>query len=181
MIRRRAVLASLPTLLAACEGGPVDSIVIPAGVFQGASDPLFQSAEIAFHLLVARPQALAGAPANAAYALLMYEIATVEAGSGRLSDRWPARLLREARPALRAASGLASEATAQQVVDALWAASQALRRGNEEAARAALSPPVATDAALARDRLQRLAVPTQVGRALRELRLALQREGDPSR
>ncbi len=181
MIPRRVVLAFLPPLVVGCEGGSVEVIVIPAGVFQGAAHPLFQSTEIAFHLLVARAQELAGNAANAAYALLMYEIATVEAGAGRLADQWPGRLMREARSALRAASGLASEATAQQTVDALWAATQALRRGDEQGARAALSPPVAPDADIARQRLQRLSVPGQVVRALRELRLALERESGPQR
>lgn len=181
MIRRRVVLAA-PALavLAACGSEPVESIVIPPGVFQGAADPLFQAAENAFHLLVARPHALIDQPANTAYALLMYEIATVEASSGRMADQWPGRLLREARPNLRAAAAIASEATAQAVVDALWAATQALRRGDEAAARAALAPPVSVDPVATRDRLQRFEVPRQVVRPLRELRLALEREaGSP--
>lgn len=181
MIGRRALLLVGPfAALTACEGERVESIIIPPGVFQGAADPLFQSAQNAFHLLVARPHALIDQPANAAYALLMYEIATVEASSGRLADRWPGRLLREARPNLRAAAAIASEATAQAVVDALWAATQALRRGDEGAARAALAPPVSLDPSVTRERLQRFEVPRQVVRPLRELRLALEREaGSP--
>jgi len=112
---------------------------------------------------------------------LTYEIATVEASAGRLADRWPGRLLREARPNLRAAAALASEAAAQRVVDALWAATQALRREDEAAARAALSPPVSLDTVATREALQRLAVPRQVARPLRELRLALERESGPPR
>ncbi len=158
----------------------MESIVIPPGVFQGAADPLFQSAQNAFHLLVARPHALIDQPANAAYALLMYEIATVEASSGRLADRWPGRLLREARPNLRAAAAIASDAAAQLVVESLWAATQALRRGDEAAARAALAPPVSLDPTVTRERLQRFEVPRQVVRPLRELRLALERDaGQP--
>ncbi len=181
MIERRVVLVTAAlAALAACGEEPVETIVIPAGVFQGAADPLIQSAENAFHLLVARPHALLDQPANAAYALLMYEIATIEASSGRLADRWPGRLLREARPNLRAAAAIASEASAQMVVEALWAATRALRQGEEAQARAALGPPVSLDPTVTRDRLQRFEVPRQVVRPLRELRLALEREaGSP--
>lgn len=159
----------------------MEHVQIPPGALPGAGNPLWQAAETAHYLLVARPAALAGRPADAAYALLLYEIATVEAASGRLADSWPGRLMREARPAVRAAAGLAAEATAQQVVDALWVAVQALRRGDEPAARAALAPPVALRPEIARDRLDRYALPNQGVRALRELKAALDREAGPPR
>lgn len=179
MIPRRIALAG-GLALAACDGGPVETVQIPPGALSGTSDTLFQASETAHHMLVARPDQLIDQPANAAYALLLYEIATVEASSGRLSDQWPGRLMREARPAVRAAAGLASEATAQQVVDALWASSQALRRNDEPGARAALVPPAALQTEIARDRLQRYTLPSQGVRALRELRLALEREAGPT-
>lgn len=158
----------------------METVQIPPGALPGTGETLFQASETAHHMLVARPDQLIDQPANAAYALLLYEIATVEASSGRLSDQWPGRLMREARPAVRAAAGLASEATAQQVVDALWAASQALRRNDEPGGRAALVPPAALQTEIARDRLQRYTLPSQGVRALRELRLALEREAGPT-
>lgn len=178
MIRRRIALTGA-LLLAACDGGPVETVQIPPGALPGTGQALHQAAETAHQMLVARPGQIIDQPANAAYALLLYEIATVEASSGQLSDQWPGRLMREARPVVRAAAGLASEATAQQVVDALWAASQALRRNDEPGARAALVPPVALQTEIARDRLQRYTLPSQGVRALRELRQALDRAAGP--
>jgi hypothetical protein len=180
MIRRRIALIGA-LALAACDGGPVETVQIPPGALPGAGHALYQAAETAHDMLVARPGQIIDQPANAAYALLLYEIATVEASSGQLPDHWPGRLMREARPVVRAAAGLASEATAQQVVDALWAASQALRRQDERSARAALAPPVALQTEIARDRLQRYSLPSQGVRALRELRLALDRTAGPPR
>jgi hypothetical protein len=175
MIARRIVLLGA-LALAACDGGPVETVQIPPGALPGTAEPLFQATETAYHMLVERPQDLADQPANAAQALLLYEIATVEASSGGLSDQWAGRLMREARPVVRAAAGLASEATAQQVVDALWAAAQALRRGDEPGARAALVPPAALQPDIARDRLQRYTLPSQGVRALRELQRAVTQE-----
>lgn len=153
----------------------METVQVPPGALPGTSETLFQASETAHHMLVARPDQLMDQPANAAYALMLYEIATVEA-SGRLSDQWPGRLMREARPVVRAAAGLASEATAQQMVDALWAASQALRRNDEPGARMALVPPAALQTEIARDRLQRYTLPSQGVRALRELQNTLMRD-----
>jgi hypothetical protein len=175
MIPRRIVLLGA-LALAACDGGPVETVQSPPGALSGTSETLFQASETAHHMLVARPDQLVDQPANAAYALLLYEIATVEASSGRLADQWPGRLMREARPVVRAAAGLASEATAQQVVDALWATVQALRRNDEPGARAALVPPAALQTEIARDRLQRYTLPSQGVRALRELQNTLMRD-----
>ena len=174
MIPRRIALIGV-IALAACDGGSVETVHIPPGALQGTSEPLYQTSETAHHMLVARPDQLIDQPANAAYALMLYEIATVEA-SGRLSDQWPGRLMREARPVVRAAAGLASEATAQQAVDALWATVQALRRNDEPGARAALVPPAALQTEIARDRLQRYTLPSQGVRALRELQQAIMHE-----
>lgn len=174
MILRRIALAGA-LALAACDGGPMETVQVPPGALPGTGETLFLASETAHHMLVARPDQLIDEPANAAYALLLYEIATVEAAAGRLSDPWPGRLMREARPVVRAAAGIASEATAQQVVDALWAVSQALRRNDEPGARVALVP-VALRTEIARDRLQRYALPSQGVRALRALQTALRRD-----
>lgn len=152
----------------------METVQIPPGALLGTGDPLAQAAETAHDMLVARPGSLRDEPANAAYALMLYEIAAV--ASARLQDQWPGRLMREARPVVRAAAGLASEATAQQVVDALWAAAQALRRGDETAARAALVAPAALRTELARDNLQAYTLPSQGVRALRELQRAMMRD-----
>ncbi|WP_439577878.1 hypothetical protein [Elioraea sp.] len=175
MIARRIILLGA-IALAACDGGPVETVQIPPGALPGTGEALAQASETAHHMLVARPDQLADQPANAAYALMLYEIATVEAAAGRLADQWPGRLMREARPVVRAAAGFASEATAQQVVDALWAVLQALRRNDEPGARAALVPPAALQTEIARDRLQRYTLPSQGVRALRALQQAVMQD-----
>ena len=95
MIARRIVLAGA-LALAACDGGPVESIQIPPGALPGTGESIAQATEGAYDMLVARPDTLRDQPANAAYALMLYEIATVEAASGRLQDQWPGKLMREA-------------------------------------------------------------------------------------
>jgi hypothetical protein len=183
-MRRRLLLACAALApLAACDGGlAVENVVLPVGALRGTGDPLWQATELASFPLAMRPQDLAGKPADAAMAVLFYEFAAAEAGNGRLSDQYPARLMREGRPHLRAAAGILGEAEPQRVIDALWAAAEALRRGDEAAARAAFSQPVFRQPPEApREALGRLAVPQQAVRGLRELRAHLERERGPMR
>jgi hypothetical protein len=184
VLRRRSLLAGLACApLAACDGGlAVENVVLPVGAVRGAGDGFAQAVERAAFALAMRPQDLAGKPADAAIAVLFYEYAAAEAGNGRLSDQNPARLMREGRPHLRAAAGILGEAEPQRVIDALWAAAEALRRGDEAAARAAFSQPVFRQPPeVPRDALARLAVPQQAVRGLRELSALLERERGPAR
>jgi len=179
--RRGALAAAL--LLAACDGGmKVENVILPVGAVRGAGDPFAQAVEMASFQLAMRPDQLAGRPADAAVAVMFYEFAAAEAGNGRLVDQHPARLMREGRPHLRAAAGILGEAEPQAVIDALWAAAEALRRGDEAAARTAFAAPVFRGPAeVQRQALDRLAVPSQAVRGLRELRAHLERERGPMR
>jgi hypothetical protein len=181
-VRRRGVLLAA-LALAACDGGmKVENVTLPAGALRGTGDPLWQAVELAAFALAMRPQDLAGKPADAAASVMLYEYAAAEAGNGRLADQNPARLMREGRPHLRAAAGIAGEAEPQAVIEALWAVSEALRRGDEAAARGAFSAPVFRRPPEApREALARLAVPPQAVRGLRALREALERERNPLR
>jgi hypothetical protein len=160
----------------------VENVVLPVGAVRGTGDVFAQATERASFALAMRPQDLAGKPAEAAMAVLFYEYAAAEAGNGRLSDQYPARLMREGRPHLRAAAGILGEAEPQRVIDALWDAAEALRRGDETAARAAFGRDVFRQPPeVPRDSLSRLAVPQQAVRGLRELAAHLERERGPAR
>jgi hypothetical protein len=183
-VKRRLLLAGAASaVLAACDGGlAVENVVLPVGAVRGAGDAFAQATELASFALAMRPQDLAGKPAEAAMAVLFYEYAAAEAGNGRLSDQNPARLMREGRPHLRAAAGILGEAEPQRVIDALWAAAEALRRGDAAAAQAAFSQPVFRQPPeVPRDGLSRLVVPQQAVRGLRELTAHLERERGPTR
>lgn len=181
MTRRGALAAALA--LAACDGGMrVENVVLPVGAVRGTGDPLWHAMEQASFSLALRPDTLAGRPADAAVAVMFYEFAAAEAGNGRLADQYPSRLMREGRPHLRAAAGILGEAEPQRVIDALWAAAEALRRGDEAAIHAAFSAPVFRQPPeLPRQALSRLAVPPQAVRGLRELRAHFEREAGPQR
>ncbi|QXM25212.1 hypothetical protein KO353_02890 [Elioraea tepida] len=176
MTRRGALLGALA--LAACDEGPkVEPVSLPVAALRGTADPLWQAAEIASFALAMRPQNLEGKPAEAAFAVMLYEYAAAEAGNGRLHDQNPGRLMREGRPHLRAAAGLIGEAEPQRVIDALWSVTEALRRGDEAASRAAFSAPVFRGPPeVPRAALSRLVVPPQAVRGLRALREALARD-----
>lgn len=160
----------------------MENVVLPVGAVRGAGSEFAQAAERASFALAMRPQDLAGKPAEAAIAVLFYEYAAAEAGNGRLSDQYPARLMREGRPHLRAAAAILGEAEPQRVIDALWEVAEALRRGDEAAARTAFARPVFRQPPeVPREALSRLAVPSQAVRGLRELTAHLERERGPAR
>lgn len=160
----------------------MENVVLPVGAVRGAGDGFAQAVERASFALAMRPQDLAGKPAEAATAVMFYEYAAAEAGNGRLSDQYPARLMREGRPHLRAAAGIIGEAEPQRVIEALWDVAEALRRADEAAARAAFSRPVFRQPPeVPREALSRLSVPSQAVRGLRELTAHLERERGPAR
>jgi len=160
----------------------VENVTLPPGALRGTGDPLWQATELASFQLAMRPQDLAGKPADAAVAVMLYEYAAAEAGNGRLADQNPGRLMREGRAHLRAAAGILGEAEPQRVIDALWDAAVALRRGDEKGAtRAFAAAPFRQPPAVPREALSHLAVPQQAIRGLRELRALLERERSPMR
>lgn len=178
---RRGVLL-LPLLLAGCERMAVEPVAeLPPGLDRGAGDPARFAAESAAHAFLDRAAALAGNPADAAFAAAMVENAsTAFQDAGRFADGpWVTRLLREGRTALRQAIGLDPALPAQQVQDALLAAAVAFRRGDMAGAEAVLARIAAAGArpTIARPAiaLARLETPPPLRRALRETRLMLNR------
>ncbi len=152
----RGLLVALP-LLCGCAGPgvPLPSAVLPPDAVGGAGDPT-RAAIINTAYAFGSPASLAGRPDEAARAVANYEHLAVEIPTG---PRWVAFSplvgleLRRGLEDVRNAVGIAPGAPPQPVVDALYAASQALRAGDAEAARRALAPPVfpaGGDATLAR-------------------------------
>ncbi|MXP65934.1 hypothetical protein E0493_21540 [Roseomonas sp. M0104] len=117
---------------------------LPPDAVEGAGDPT-RAAILSTAYVFGNPAALAGRPAEAARAVANYEYLTVEIPAG---PRWVGFSplvgveLRRGLPEVRNAAGIAPEAPPQAVVDALYAASRALRAGDEAAARRLLSPPL---------------------------------------
>lgn len=142
----RGLLVVLPLLAAACAplGPPPPSVSLPPDAVEGAGDPT-RAAIIGAAYAFASPASLAGRPDVAARAVANYEYLAVEIPTG---PRWvgfspvAGLELRRGLPEVRNAVGIAPDAPPQAVVDALYAASRALRAGDTEAARRILSPPL---------------------------------------
>jgi hypothetical protein len=143
----RGLLVALPLLLGGCAGtagAPFPSAVLPADAVEGAGDPT-RAAIINTAYAFNAPASLAGRPDEAARAVANYEYLAVEIPTG---PRWVGFSplvgleLRRGLEDVRNAVGIAPGAPPQPVVDALYAASRALRVGDSEAARRVLSPPL---------------------------------------
>ncbi len=146
-LRRGSVAAVL--LLVGCvtaEQPPQGYATLPPDAVQGANDPT-RAAIIGAAYAFGTPSSLNGQPAAAARALANYEYLATELPYGA---RWRgfngtvstelAAGLRELRPAL----GIAADAPAQSVVQALYAASRSLNADDRTAAERALSVPAFT-------------------------------------
>lgn len=141
----RCLLLSLP-LLGGCAGPGVQvpSAVLPPDAVEGVGDPT-RAAIIGSAYAFGNPASLAGRPDEAARAVANYEHLAVEIPTG---PRWVAFSplvgleLRRGLEDVRNAVGVAPGTPPQPVVDALYAASRALRAGDAEAARRSLSPPL---------------------------------------
>ncbi len=141
----RGLLAALP-LLGGCAGAgvPIPSAALPPDAVEGAGDPT-RAAIIGAAYAFNDPASLAGRPDEAARAVANYEYLAVEIPTG---PRWvgfsplAGLELRRGLEDVRNAVGIAPGAPPQPVVDALYAASRALRVGDAEAARRSLSPPL---------------------------------------
>jgi hypothetical protein len=170
---RLALLALLPALFA-CAPARTPYARLPPDAMEGAGDPtraaIFGSAA-AFSAGLP-----AGRPGEAARAAAQVEYLATEIPVG---PRWVAfspiisMRLGDARSELRQALGIAPDAPPQAVVDALYAASRALRSGDQVAAARALPAPVFTDGGAT---LVRLAAPpplprTQMATALTQQEL----------
>lgn len=140
----RGLLVALP-LLGGCAGSvpPVPSVSLPPDAVEGAGDPT-RAAIIGAAYAFNDPASLAERPAEAARAVANYEYLVVEIPTG---PRWVGFSplvgleLRRGLEDVRNAVGTAPGAPPQPVVDALYAASRALRAGDAGAARRALSQP----------------------------------------
>jgi hypothetical protein len=125
-------------------GAPVPTAVLPADAVDGAGDPT-RAAIINAAFAFNAPASLVGRPDEAARAVANYEYLVVEIPTG---PRWVSFSplvgleLRRGLGDVRNAVGIAPDAPPQAVVDALYAAWRALRAGDAEAARRALSPPL---------------------------------------
>ncbi len=141
----RRMLLALP-LPGGCAGfgAPIPSIGLPPDAVEGAGDPT-RAAIIGAAYALSDPASLAGRPEEAARAVANYEYLAVEIPTG---PRWVGFSplvgleLRRGLEEVRNAVGVAPGAPPQPVVDALYAASRAMRAGDAEAARRALSPPL---------------------------------------
>ncbi|MFC7543777.1 hypothetical protein ACFQU2_36020 [Siccirubricoccus deserti] len=144
--RRTVVLASLA--LAGCVAAgnvpPGGYATLPADAVVGAGDPT-RAAIINTAYVFGNPASVAGRPDAAARAVANFEYLAVELPYG---PRWRgfsplvATEFAQGQAELRPAIGIAPNAPAQPVVDALFAASRALQAGDRAAAERILSSPI---------------------------------------
>jgi hypothetical protein len=134
--------------LAACTPGrpfsPQDWVFLPADAVVGAGDPT-RAAIINSAYAYATPSSLAGRPAEAAVAVAQLDYLASEIPYGarwREFDPTVGLLLQRARQEVRGYLGISQDAAPQVVVDALFAASRALRANDRAAAERILAPPV---------------------------------------
>ncbi|GGC55039.1 hypothetical protein GCM10011504_36680 [Siccirubricoccus deserti] len=165
--RRTVVLASLA--LAGCVAAgnvpPGGYATLPADAVVGAGDPT-RAAIINTAYVFGNPASVAGRPDAAARAVANFEYLAVELPYG---PRWRgfsplvATEFAQGQAELRPAIGIAPNAPAQPVVDALFAASRALQAGDRAAAERILSSPIFPAGGAAT--LQRLAALPMLPRA----------------
>ena len=156
-MRKPLAAATLLLLLPLLGCGPVQQFAtLPRDATTGVGDPT-RAAVIGSAYAFAMPDVMAGRPEAAARAAAQVEYLATEIPAGpRWVDFNPTvgLELMAARRELRAALGIAPDASPQAVVDGLFAASRALGLGNQDAARLALAAPNFPDAPVT---LQRLA------------------------
>ncbi|MBV1797833.1 hypothetical protein [Siccirubricoccus sp. G192] len=144
-MRRMLSLAALLPVLACSAVPPYASL--PADAVVGAGDPT-RAAIIGSAYAFSAPESVAGRPDAAARAAAQVEYLATEIPSG---PRWYAfnpsitAELAAARDGLRTALGISPSAPPQAVVDGLYAASRALRAGDQAGAGQALQAPVFRD------------------------------------
>ena len=133
----------LAVLLALGACGPQPSRLsasLPADAVIGAGDPM-RSAAANTAVAFSSPQQLAGRPAEAAQALAQMEYLAVQIPNDpRITNVSPTAgsQFAEARREWRGALGIPEDRPPQAVIDSLYAASRAIRAGQQDAAAAAL-------------------------------------------
>jgi hypothetical protein len=135
----RPSLAAILLVLAGC-GTTQPYATLPRDAVIGAGDPTRAAVIGSAYAFASRPEG-----PDAARAAAEVEYLATELPSGpRWVDFNPTVTLglQQARSELREALGIAADAPPQAVVDALFAASRALHRGDAQAACAALAAPV---------------------------------------
>ena len=146
---RRALILGLGALaLAGCtapgSGYPPPALVsLPADAVVGAGDPT-RAAVFNTAFAFGSPASIAGRPEEAAVAAANFEFLAIEIPYGARYRGLNAILqpmLEAGRAELRTVLGVRPDAPPQQVIDALYAASRALRAGDATAADRVLSGP----------------------------------------
>lgn len=142
----RAALLALP-LLAGCAAGLTQPehgpVVLPRGAFL-TTDPMRTAINNTADALN-KPYVLAGRPADAARAVAQYEYLAADlpfSTRGQIFNPVVGLELSRGLRELRPAAGIAPEAASQPVVLALFAAADALERGDSAAAERFLDAPV---------------------------------------
>lgn len=147
LVQRRLLLSVLLLggAAAACAPAtPTPSAVLPPDAVQGAGDPT-RAAILHTADAFSSPARLAGRPEEAARAVAEVEYLAVELSTG---PRWVglsplvSQQMQGAQAELRGVLGIPPSAPPQAVIDQLFAASRALRAGDQAGAAAALSPAV---------------------------------------
>lgn len=151
--RRTACLTLLAALAAtgACtragqQRPPAPSAFLPNDAVVGAGDPM-RSAAAAVSTAFASPRRLEGRPAEAARCIAQMEFLAIELpNSPQLNRQNPTvgAQFATARQEWRSALGIAPDAPAQPIINALYAAARALDAGDSLAAARALPPEIFT-------------------------------------
>lgn len=159
--KRYVGTALLAALMGCTHPGPQAGpnwVSLPADATVGAGDPT-RAAIINTAYVFGTPSSVAGRPADAARAVAQLEYLATEIPTGprwREFDPTVALALQQARREERAALAIAPQAPPQAVIEALFAASRALRANDTTAAQRILSPPVFPDGALTLQHLANL-------------------------
>lgn len=136
----RLTLLALPFLVACAAQPPADTARLPRDAVLGAGDPA-RSAVFSTNAVFSERSPAAGHPAEAARAIAQMEFLAVDLPQNNtLSSPSPTLVpeLATARREWREVLGIAPDAPAQPVINALFAAGRALDAGQAEAAAAAL-------------------------------------------
>jgi hypothetical protein len=156
---RRILPLALAALLAACVAAPPQPVTtLPSGYLFGAGDPT-RGAILQASAAFARPAALHGRPDAAARAVMALEHIAVTVPNDQFYRGFNPLVFEElprGRDEVRRLLGIAPGAAPQAVINALAAASDALRAGDRAAAARALPPDIAPDAAATLARLDAL-------------------------
>lgn len=148
---RRILPIALAALLAACVAAPVPPPVatLPSGHLAGLGDPT-RGAILAAAAGFGRPSALHGRPEAAARVVMALEHIAVAVPHDQMYRGFNplvALELPRGRDEVRGLIGVSHGAAPQAVIDAMFAASEALRAGDRAGAARALPRDIAPDAA----------------------------------